>query len=426
MSISNSKISRRNFLIGSAAVTGGVAFGVYYVAKSPSNPLLKSLESGEAAITPFIKITPSNITFIVPRADVGQGIMSTQANLIAEELDIDPTKVVLDPGQPHPAYVNAKISSNSLPFQPLDKGFIPRTVRGLMEAVATLSGAQFTGGSSSVADLHLKLRLAGAIARETLKKAAAIRFAARIEDLRTEDGKVILPNGRSIDYTELAADAAKIEPVGDVDLRSRSQWRTLGKPYQRTDIIDKSTGKQMYGIDVQLPGLLYATVRTNPGRGGGVQSFNDEIAQSMKGVHSIVEITDGLGVIANNTWRAMQAAQALEVEWSNPDYPATTQEMWKVVEDAHIEENINSRLRDDGDVEGVINQNELIEAEYRVPLLAHAALEPLNATVLVEQDHITIWTATQVPTAIRDVAAKMTNLDKEQVTLKVLPAGGSF
>ncbi|MEM7280077.1 MAG: molybdopterin cofactor-binding domain-containing protein [Pseudomonadota bacterium] len=420
------KISRRKFLIGSAAVVGGVAFGVYFITKTPENPLLKDLKPGEAAITPFVKITATGITFIVPRADVGQGIASTQAHLIAEELDIDPSTVTLDPGQPHPSYVNAKISSNSLPFQPLDEGFVPQTVRGLMETVARLSGAQFTGGSSSVADLHEKLRHAGAAARETLKSAAAIRFAVSSADLKTENGAVVLPDGRRVAYTELAADAALIEPVTDVELRPAKQWRKLGKSFQRTDIVAKSTGTQDYGIDVRLPGMLHAVVRANPGRGAGVRRYDDADARSMRGVHLVVEVTEGLAVIANNTWRAMQAAAALDVDWLTPDYPATSQEMWRVLESAHVEDNINSRLRDDGDVEKALEDGDVITAEYRVPFLAHAALEPLSATVLVESDSVTVWTATQVPSAIRDAASTMVGVEKDRVTLNVLPAGGSF
>ncbi|MEM8816925.1 MAG: molybdopterin cofactor-binding domain-containing protein [Pseudomonadota bacterium] len=421
-----SKVSRRTFLIGSAAVAGGVAFGVYFVAKTPENPLLKELKPGEAAITPFVKITATEITFIVPRADVGQGIMSMQAHLIAEELDIDPTTVTLDPGQPHAAYVNAKIASNSLPFQPLDESFLPRTVRNLMETVAQLSGAQFTGGSSSVSDLHEKLRYAGAAARETLKAAAAKRFGVAAAELRTENGAVILPDGRQIAYTALAADAALLEPVTDVELRPAERWRTLGKAFQRTDIVAKSTGTQDYGIDVNLPGMLHATVRANPGRGAGLQRYDDTEARSLRGVHSVVELSDGLAVIADNTWRAFRAAAALDVEWLKPGYPATSEEMWRILEDAHADDNIDSRLRDEGDVEESLQDTDVITAEYRAPFLAHAALEPLSATVLVEADRVSVWTATQVPTAIRDAAAAMTGIAKDRITLHALPAGGSF
>ncbi len=419
-------IARRSFLIGSATILGGVAFGAYFVTRPTPNPLLDDLAEGEAALTPFVKITPDGITLIVPRADVGQGIASTQAMLIAEELDIDPATATLDPGQPHKAYFNGIIAGESMPFPAWDHGFVARTVRDLMMNVARLTGSQFTGGSSSTADLHESLRMAGATARETLKAAAAARTGLARADLRTEDGHVILPDGTRIAYTELAADAARIEPVTDVTLRPASDWTRLGKPYRRLDIVAKSTGTQDYGIDVALPGMLYATVRANPGRGGGMASYSPDAALAMQGVRSVVEVNEGLAVIADNTWFAFQAAQALEVDWLPPDYPASSAEMWQALAEARTDAFRDSRLRDDGDVDAALNGATVIEADYRSPALAHAALEPLSATVLVEADRVQIWTATQIPAVVRDAAVEMTGLDPSQVTLHALSAGGSF
>jgi isoquinoline 1-oxidoreductase beta subunit len=419
-------IARRSFLIGSAAIVGGVAFGAYFVTRPTPNPLLGDLGEGEAALTPFVKITPDGITLIVPRADVGQGIASTQAMLIAEELDIDPSTATLDPGQPHPAYFNGTVAADGLSFPGWDEGFVAETVRDLMMNVARLSGSQFTGGSSSTADLHETLRRAGATARETLKAAAAARTGLSSADLRTENGHVVLPDGTLIAYTELAAEAAATEPVTDVALRPASDWTRLGKPYQRLDIVAKSTGTQSYGIDVAFPGMLHAAVRANPGRGGSMASYSPDAALAMQGVRSVVEVDEGLAVIADNTWFAFKAAEALQVDWLPPDYPASSAEMWQALSDAHADEFRNSRLRDDGDVEAALNGATVIEAEYRAPFLAHAALEPLSATVLVEDDSVTIWTATQVPHVVRDAVADVTGIEAGNVILHALPAGGSF
>ena len=419
-------IARRSVLIGSATILGGVAFGAYFVTRPTPNPLLDGLGTGEAALTPFVKITPQGITLIVPRADVGQGIGSTQAMLIAEELDIDPATATLDPGQPHQAYFNAVVAAESLPFPAWDHGFVASTVRDLMGQVARLTSSQFTGGSSSTADLHETLRLAGATARETLKAAASARTGVPRADLRTEDGQVVLPDGTRIPYTELAREAAAIDPITDVTLRAASTWTRLGKPYRRLDIVAKSTGTQDYGIDVVLPSMLYATVRANPGRGGAVASYSAGAALAMQGVRSVVEVDEGLAVVADNTWFAFKAAEVLDVEWLPPDYPASSAEMWQALSDARTDEFRNSRLRDDGDVEAALNGATVVEAEYRSPFLAHAALEPLCATVLVESDRVQIWTATQIPAVVRDAAAELTGLDPLQVTLHALPAGGSF
>ena len=346
--------------------------------------------------------------------------------LIAEELDIDPATATLDPGQPHQAYFNGTVAADGLPFPTWEQGRVAETVRDLMITVARLTGSQFTGGSSSTADLQETLRRAGATARETLKAAASARTGVATADLRTEDGHVILPDDTRIAYTDLAADAAAIEPVTDVLLRPAADWRRLGKPYQRLDIVAKSTGTQEYGIDMVLSGMLHATVRANPGRGGGMASYSADAALAMQGVKSVVEVNEGLAVIADNTWFAFKAAEALEVDWLAPNYPASSAEMWQVLHDAHTEDNRNSRLRNEGDVETALAGAEIIKAEYRAPHLAHAALEPLSATVLVEADKVTIWTATQVPHVIRDDAVGLTGVDADQVTLHVLSAGGSF
>ena len=419
-------IARRSFLIGSAAILGGVAFGTWFVTRPTANPLLDGLGEGEAALTPFVKITPDGITLIVPRADVGQGIASTQAMLIAEELDIDPATATLDPGQPHQAYFNGIIAAESMPFPAWEHGFVASNVRDLMGHVARLTSSQFTGGSSSVADLHETLRMAGATARETLKAAAAARTGVQRSNLRTEDGHVVLPDDTRIAYTDLAAEAAGIEPVTDVTLRPASEWTRLGKPYQRLDIVAKSTGTQEYGIDVVLPGMLHATVRANPGRGGAMASYSADAALAMQGVRSVVAVNEGLAVIADNTWFAFKAAEALEVDWLPPDTPASSAEMWQALSDARTDDFRNSRLRDNGDVETALNGTTVIEAEYRSPFLAHAALEPLSATVLVEADRVQIWTATQIPAVVRDAAVGITGVDPSQVTLHALSAGGSF
>ena len=169
------KIARRTFLIGSAAIAGGVAFGYYSLRKEPLNPLLKGLQPGEAAITPYVRIDAKGVTLITPRADKGQGSYSIQAHLIAEELDVDPHQVRVDPGPPSSAYFNSRIMDDSLPFSTIDDGFLAQGARGGGEVLSRLLGMQITGGSSTVPDGFHKLRMAGAVARETLKEAAARR-----------------------------------------------------------------------------------------------------------------------------------------------------------------------------------------------------------------------------------------------------------
>lgn len=316
MSIGRLKtIARRTFLIGSAAVAGGVAFGVYAYKRPLKNPLLEGLAEGEAAITPYVKIDANGVTLITPRADFGQGGYSSQAILIAEELDIDPATVTLAPGMPDPAYYNGAVLAEGAPFPAYDTRWIAERARGFMEVPGKLLGLQLTGGSSTIPDSYEKLRRAGCVARETLKEAAAKAHGVARAELSTADGHVILPDGGKLSYVALAPLAADIDPVTDVELRPDTEWTRLGKASTtRVDMAARCTGTFQYGIDRKRDKMLYATVRANPGMGGEMLSFDASAAEDLHGVQKIVPITSGVGVIADNTWRAMQAAEAIEIE----------------------------------------------------------------------------------------------------------------
>ncbi|SDW61619.1 xanthine dehydrogenase family protein molybdopterin-binding subunit [Litoreibacter albidus] len=422
------KIARRTFIIGSAAIVGGVAFGTYLAKRAIPNPLLNDLADGEAAITPYVKIDASGVTLITPRADKGQGAYSIQANLIAEELDIDPRTATVTPGMPGPAYYNGTVLAEAVPFPAYDQGAIAEAMRSFMAVPAKLLQMQITGGSSTVPDSYVNLRMAGAVARETLKQVAANKTGLARADLRTEDGHVVLPDGSKIAYTELAADAAGTPPVTDVSLRDPSEWRILGKANTpRLDMVAKCTGTETYGIDHSMEGMLFASVRANPGIGGYVVGFDATAAQGMRGVERIVPVKHGVGVIADNTWRAIQAVNALNIEWGPADYPATSAEIFETLEAAIGDEDAyDHRQRDDGNVDDALADGEVIEASYRIPYLAHAPLEPMNATVRVTDDACEIWTGTQIPLFIRDKAAKITGIPAEQVFVYVQPMGGSF
>ena len=419
-------IARRGFIIGSVAVAGGVAFGTYAYRKPHPNPLLDDLREGEAAITPFVRIDAEGITLITPRADKGQGAYSMQAYLLAEELDVDPKDVRTEPGPPDPAYYNAAVLAEGAPFATYDQSWLARQARDFMAVPAKLLGMQMTGGSSTVPDCYVRLREAGAVARETLKAAAAQKYGLTTQELRTADGQVLLPNGDRVDYTTLASDAAMIDPIDPPALRPASEWRYLGKPMQRIDIVRKSTGTETYGIDLRLPGMLYATVRTNPGIGAGVRRYDASAAAGMRGVQQVVEIHGGVAVIADNSWRAMKAVDAIEIEWEPGPFPATTEEMWQSVRTTLDDDDYDSRNRDDGDVDDAFESGDVVTAEYRIPYLAHAPLEPMNAVVQVSNDRVDVWTGTQIPRFVQQHVSDLTGRDLDDVHVHVQPMGGSF
>lgn len=419
-------IARRSFLIGSAAVVGGVAFGAYMYKREVKNPLLTDLKPGEVTFNPYVKIDAHGVTLITPRADVGQGAYSIQAHMLAEELDVDLAEVRLDPGVPSAAYYNGVVTAEGVPIAATSDSVLARTGRGASEVVAKLMGLQVTGGSSTVPDMLDRLRHAGAVARETLIAAAAQQTGLNRDQLSTENGAVVLPDGMRLDYADLAATAADIEPVEPAALRDPSTWRALGHDHLRTDITAKSTGTQDYGIDMVMDGMVYATTRTNPGMGGEMLGFDAAEAANMRGVQAVISITGGFAVVADNTWRAFQAADAVKADWAAAPYIADSASQFQEVAASFVADRQDSQFKDEGDVVAALQNAEQIEAEYRIPYLAHAPLEPMSAMVLLKNGRLDIWTGTQIPRFMQNGAATVAGLEPENVHVHVLVSGGSF
>ncbi|MFZ5962600.1 molybdopterin cofactor-binding domain-containing protein [Thalassococcus sp. BH17M4-6] len=418
--------TRRAFVVGAVAVAGGVAFGTYMVRRSYPNPLKGGLGSDEAALTPYVRIDTDGVTLITPRADKGQGAYHVQAALLAEELDVDLAEVRVDPGPPAPVYWNTALAAEAAEFTVPAGGVLRDVAEDGIGAVMKVLGLQITGGSTTVADGFDKLRAAGASARETLKAAAAQRSGVDIAELRTESGAVILPGGERIPYPDLAAEVAEMEPVQDVPLRAPSDWRYIGKPMQRLDIVAKSTGTQTYGIDGAVDGMVHAALLLNPAQGGGINGYDATDALAMRGVQAVVPITGGVAVVADNTWRAMRAAHSIKADWTPAPMPATMDAHWQALSDAFTQDALDSRKRDDGDIDAALDGAEVIEAEYRAPYLVHAPLEPLNAIVRVDDAGAEVWTGTQIPRFVQQNVARIAGLEPEDVTLHAQMMGGSF
>ncbi|EEB86477.1 xanthine dehydrogenase family protein molybdopterin-binding subunit [Roseobacter sp. GAI101] len=419
-------IARRSFLIGSAAIAGGVAFGTYLYKREGTNPLLADLEPGQAAITPYVIIDANGVTLITPRADVGQGAWSMQAYLIAEELDIDPATATLSPGPASAIYYNGVVGAEAMPIAATSDSLLARTGRGAADVMGKLMGLHITGGSTTVPDMYDRLRMAGAVARETLIKAAMNQTGLPRDQLSTENGCIVLPDGLKLEYIDLAAAAAEIEPVQDVTLRDPAEWRYLGKPFKRTDMVAKSTGTQKYGIDMQMEGMVIATTRTNPAIGGGLIGFDAETARTMRGVQAVLPITGGIAVVADNTWRAFQAAQAVECDWGPSPYIGNSADQFAAVAASFEDDMQDSRFKDEGDVAAALEGAEIIRAEYRIPYLAHAPLEPMSVVVRLTDARLDIWTGTQIPRFVQANMAKLTGLDADNIHVHVLMSGGSF
>ncbi|KQW27995.1 aldehyde dehydrogenase [Rhizobium sp. Root274] len=427
-------LTRRGFLFGAVALTGGVAFGYYRYASPLPNPLQDGLADGEVTFNPYLKISPDNrITIITPRAEMGQGVQTTLATLLAEELDVSLDQVTTEHGPAAAAYFNAAAMTDGAPVPKFDEGAIAETLRGTIGVVAKLVAIQFTGGSSSMIDHFEKLRHAGAQARESVKLAAAARWNVKADTLRTESGRVVDPaSDRSLTYGELAGDAIALAPSATPSLKPKADWKLLGKAQPRTDMMAKVTGAPIFGVDVDLPDMLYATVRMNPSPGGGVKRFDAEAVKAMVGVQDVIAIDSpyghGVAVIADNTWRAFQAMGALEIEWETASIPATSAEM-ESLHTAALDGEQGFTLRTLGDPDLAFadaDQASVIEAEYDVPFLSHAAMEPMNATALVTAEKVEIWAPNQGPTLIQTVAQRITGLPPEKIAVHTTFLGGGF
>ncbi|MGR3713681.1 MAG: xanthine dehydrogenase family protein molybdopterin-binding subunit, partial [Shimia sp.] len=239
-------------------------------------------------------------------------------------------------------------------------------------------------------------------------------------------GAVQLPDGSELSYTELAGEAAKLDPVTDIKLRSQEEWRLIGKPMQRFDILAKSTGTMDYGIDLEIEGSVHATVVCNPRQGGTLNGYDATAAKAMRGVKNIVDVTGGVAVVADNTWRAIQAAQAIDFDWGEAPYPAEQDAHWSEVAASFTDDRLDKEWRADGDVEQAMAAGKAVDVEYRVPYVAHAPLEPLNATVLVEDDKVTVWAGHQLPRLLQQQVAAVTGHEAEQVEFVNQFMGGSF
>ena len=414
------KIARRTFLIGSAAIVGGVAFGVYQVRKDPPNPLVAG--DGEATLNPFILINQDGVTIIAPRAEMGQGVQTTLAALVAEELDAAWDDITVLHGPPAQAYYNQAILGSALPFHHYADTEFQHELRRGVGMVGKLLNLQITGGSTSTKDAYIRMRQAGASAREALKLAAAAEWGLEAHDLHTESSAVIAPDGRSLPYRDLAVAVRDITPP-DVPLRDPSTWRYLGQSMPRTDMVAKSTGTAVFATDITRDGMKFATVRMSPRRSSMV-SYDDSAARDISGVEAVIDLGDGIAVVASNTWLAMKAAQAVQITWEDATYPAETAMMMEAIR-ASLDTEPNSTTRDDGDVTEAITGTE-ITAEYTVPFLAHATMEPMSATALFTDDALTLWSGNQAPVLTRDKCAEAVGLEPEQVTVHTTLMGGGF
>jgi len=426
------RIARRSFLIGAGAIAGGLAIGYWYGNRPWDNPLTAG--DGEAVLNPWLKIGADGaVTVIVPRAEMGQGVTTTLAALVAEELEVPLAGITVEHGPASGAYYNTAMIEDGGPFAAFDESLLARATRSTYAFAGRALGLQGTGGSASARDAFDRMRQAGATARVLLVTAAASAWGVPPGEVTAKDGTLAHgASGRSASYGEFAAAAAALPVPAEVPLKPREQWTLLGKPQQRLDLPAKIAGAPLFGIDVDLPGLLHGTVRMSPRFGVRPAKADLSKAEAAPGVVKVVAIdtpaAHGFGIIATSTWAAFRAAELIAVEWEAAATPADSAAVAAALDGA-LQSGGGWALRDDGDVDTALAdapRDRIIEARYAVPFLAHAAMEPMNATAAFADGKLTLWTPDQVPTLTRLACAQALDIPMDDVAITTTTLGGGF
>lgn len=437
---------RRRSLLLSAGIAGG-ALLVGWAALPPRSRLGRAATQpdadGRIALNGWIRIAADGaVVLAMNRSEMGQGVHTALAMLVAEELDVPLARITLADAGAESIYGNVAATMAALPEHPRDAepGQETRGVRLGRWIVAKLArelGLSLTGGSASVADAWQPLRLAAATARAQLLGAASLLWKLPVDELMVERGVVShAGSGQRAHYGELARVAAATPP-GSVSLKGRDQWQLIGRAAPRIDLPAKLDGSARFGLDVRLPGMVYAVVRHAPALGGSPGRTDVEPAMRLPGVERVVRLapfagsTAALAVVGRSTWHAKRGAQALVVDWQPP--PALVPDSARIL-DALAATAREAAARDEGFA--FTEQGEpspalsgaavKVEALYRAPYLAHAAMEPINCTAQVADGRVTLWAATQSPSFARAIAARVAGVSEDDVVLHVTYLGGGF
>src|SRR5213593_2124373 len=390
--MSHAIVNRREFLKTGAAAGATLVIGLYLPAVDPRG------SHAPAAREPFkpnawIEIRPDGaVTIWTGRSEMGQGVRTAMLMILAEELEADWTRVRVAQADADPAY-----------------------------------GDQFTVGSRSVRSGFEPLRKAGAAAREMLIGAAALTWNVPREACRARNGMVEhVPTGRRLGYGDLAARAATLPVPADPPLKPTSEFRILGHRTPRVDTPDKVSGAAIFGLDVRVPGMVYAAVARCPVFGGRVRTFDPRPALAVPGVQRVVQISSGVAVVADRTWAAFQGKKALKIEWDEGATARWSSDgIWSAFAAAAARS--GEVVRAVGDVDANLKAAaRVVEAVYQAPYLAHACMEPMNCTAHVRDGRCEIWAPTQSPQGVQRAAARVTGLPVEATTVHVTYLGGGF
>ena len=430
MAMKLGKPTRRQFLIAGGAAAGG-ALILGYAASGPSRRTLAdnaAAKEGERFVTAWLKIAPGNtVTVYVPHADMGQGTITALAMMAAEELDADWSLVRAEQAPAEPAFANESLGNRFVPAEG-----VPPMLKGVNAAawykVAKFMNMQITGGSMAVRYTGQHgMRTTGAAAKEMLIKAAAARWNCSPSDCTAAMSAVTGPKGETATYGELAAEAAEYSPSANPKFKSRKDYTIVGTARPRFDIPGKVDGSAKYGVDAHIPGMLYAAVHLGPVSRSTVVSYDASEVLSRRGVKKVVEFPAGVAVVADNYWRAKEAALALEVEFDAGEKANVSSETIFAAQ-AEALSGETEKDKEVGDAASAFAAEgaDIVAAEYRVPYLAHACMEPMNCTVWIRDGKADVWVGVQDPLGTRARIADVTGIDFDNVTVHPMLLGGGF
>ncbi|WP_090142576.1 molybdopterin cofactor-binding domain-containing protein [Limnohabitans sp. DM1] len=391
----DTQTSRRSFLKAGAAASGGLLMALHLPGTLGQAMAAGTLHTPNA----WVHIADDNsITILSSHSEMGQGVHTAMPMLVAEELNVEMKQIRVVDAPPGAAYVNA------------------------------LLGAQITGGSTSVRGGWEKLRVAGAQVREMLISAAAAQWNVDRSQLKADKGMVLGPNGKKATYGALAAAASKLPVPEKPPIKDPKDFRLVGKRTPRVDTPAKTNGTAEFGIDVKLPGMVYATVQQCPVIGGKVKSFDANHAKGMPGVQAVVQISDGVAVVADSWWRAKKAMETVKVQWDEgAGASLSTASIIDGTRQAAKSGKVIEITKPQGDVAAALKgAAKVVEAEYVSPMQSHSPLEPMNFTAHVQSDKILLIGPTQFQQGVVGAVAAALKAQPEDITLKTTYLGGGF
>lgn len=421
------KLDRRAVLKLGAGTAAGLVLGFHLPLGTRAQEVGETGTQGNG-FGPFLNAwlrisTDETVTLVIDRSEMGQGVYTSLPMLLAEELGCEWHRIRVVAAPADPVYRNL-----FLVHELLTRGQeLGETADWLVRRLGRVVGQQVTGGSSSVRGAFRPLRRAGAAAREMLVTTAAKRLGVPPEECTVEKGEVRHPpSGRQLTFGALAAEAALLEPPRRPQLKANAEWRIIGKSVPRLDLPAKVDGSAIFGIDVRLPDMLFAAVAMPPVFGGKLKHFDREAALKRRGVTAVVPLPDGIAVVADNTWRAQAALAELPPEWEDGPNAALSTEV--------IETSLRAGLTESGrtaeavgDVAGALAAApRRVTADYELPYLAHATMEPMNATARINGDGVDIWIPTQVQEAVQKAAAEAAGVSASKVRVHTTYLGGGF